>query len=116
MAQKEEEKEFSIVVKEATFSSTTESFPKSKDSIVEDTKYQEELEEAVDESAMPVEKIVVLAEEERQVDEIALAEVQVKVVLFPDADEMAKQLNESHGDRCCGGRDETLPAAEVLKF
>ncbi|KAG6493565.1 hypothetical protein ZIOFF_048557 [Zingiber officinale] len=62
---------------------------------------------------MPVEKIVVLAEEERQVDEIALAEVQVKVVLLPDADEMAKQLNESHGDRCSGGRDETLPTAET---
>ncbi|XP_074581671.1 uncharacterized protein LOC141838166 [Curcuma longa] len=108
-----DEEESSVVVKEATFSSTTESFPKSKDSIVEATKYQEEHEEAVDESAVPFEKIVVLAEEERQVDEIALAEVQVKVVLLPDADETAKQLNESHGDRCCGGRDETLPAAEL---
>ncbi|KAG6493577.1 hypothetical protein ZIOFF_048569 [Zingiber officinale] len=74
----------------------------------------EEHEESVDESSVPVEKIVVLGEEERQIDEIALAEVQVKVLLFPDAGETAKQLNERHGDRCCGGRDETLPTAAVL--
>ncbi|KAG6493575.1 uncharacterized protein LOC122000412 [Zingiber officinale] len=108
------EEESSIVVKKATFSSTTESFPKSKDSIVEATKYQKEHEEFVDESAVPVEKIIVLAEEKRQVDEIALAEGQVKVVLLPDADETAKQLNEHHGDHCCGGRDETLPTPAVV--
>ncbi|XP_042383642.1 uncharacterized protein LOC121975824 [Zingiber officinale] len=104
------EEDSSIVVEETTFSSTTEFFAKSEASLVETTKYDKEDEGSV----VPVEKIAVFAEEERQGDEIALAEVQVKVVLLTDVHEtVEEQLDESHGDHCFGGKAEVLPTIEL---
>ncbi|XP_074579966.1 uncharacterized protein LOC141836385 [Curcuma longa] len=105
-----EEEESSIVIEETIFSSTTEFFPKSEGSPVETTKYDKEDEG----SAVPVKKIAALAEEERQGDEIALAEVQVKEVLLTDAHAtVEEQLDESHGDRCFSGKAESLTTTEL---
>ncbi|CAL9049308.1 unnamed protein product [Musa banksii] len=114
----EVEAESPVAVEEAAYTTTVESFAESEDVVVEFPKSEKEDEEVAEESAVLVEKVVALAEEDRRLDEVAAKVLEetsggVKEVPLPDGDEAVDQLGESGDARCVAGKAENLPTAEV---